>query len=209
MHSSYEEVAQKKRFEKDRFAFIMVVVAVLLIAQLGWIGKSKADVRDTFTSSPGESRSCFCPETSEEWHIVPDTMDVPDEIADPVKIRQIIICKHGVFFKFHAGEHSPNRSWWLAFTIPTERQYRYCLETCYEGKELEIELKRAVEEATLRYVAFLEEIRWFLGRRYREGKIIHFDRAYEREPILTGVCKIQWRGKELYFGLIPDLYYRE
>jgi hypothetical protein len=207
MNLSILNIGWKPRLEKGCIG--RVVIGALLIAQSVWINAAApAHARDVSTDARERSPACICPATSEEWHVVPDTMDVPGEVAERVKIRRMVVCEHGVFFKFRAGRRSKSRSWWLAFTPPRREQYRYCLEDDLEGVALELQLTRAVEEATVRYTEFRGEVRQFLGRRYREDKTIRFDRAYGREPICEGVFGIKWRGKELNFGLIPDLYVR-
>jgi hypothetical protein len=133
---------------------------------------------------------------------------VPDAIVGRLKVRLVVVCEHGVFFRFSMGERGDRGLWWLGFTPPTSAHYRYCLEGELEGKALQVALAAAVAEGKTQYQELRQELPVFLGRRYREGKRLPFRRAYQRELIIDGMMWIEWRGRGLAIELMPTLYQR-
>lgn len=203
-------------FSRSRFSNMLVCGLVAGVFAAGAPAVVQTMSRDALETPEGRSNgtssgACICPATLSQWKAASDTMMVPEEILETMTIRRMIVCEHGVFFSLlvkNDGEQP--RAWWVGIRPPTPDEYRYCLQLQgeLEGEALELALEKDVAEAKVRYQEVREEMRTLLGSRYREGKLIRFDKT--DRPSTTSGCGmgVVWRGREIVFQLVPNLYYR-
>jgi len=202
-------------FSRSRFSNLLVYGLLAGLFAAGAPAVAQTISRDALGASEGRgegtsSPPCICPATLPEWKAVSDTMKVPEEILETMTISRMIVCEHGMFFSsLVKSDGGRPRAWWVGIKLPTPDEYRYCLQLQgeLEGEALELALEKDVAEATVRYNEVREEMRTFLGSRYRERKLIRFDEPDRPSTASDCGMGLVWRGREIVFQLVPNLYF--
>ncbi len=159
---------------------------------------------------------CPCPCCDSDWLALPDTTTAPPEFIwkGPIlDLKRMVICQHGVFFKFSVRDKGRTTAWWFAYPEPTLELYSSCVsEDSLQSETSAIDRKVAViGEAARKYQVFRKRLKEMLGERYKENRMIHFARAHGRQARLGLAFPLTfyWDNKEAEFIGMPELYYRK
>ncbi len=146
---------------------------------------------------------------------LPDTVHMPPEFllaGSTVRVRRMVVCRHGVFFNFRAEEKGRVETWWISYPMPTVELYeKYISEDATQLELSPVKKQLAAAAAAARkFSEFKDRIKEMLGPRYKENAVIYFDRSHGRTASLGLAIPMTfyWGSEEAEFWPIPDVYFR-
>jgi hypothetical protein len=160
-----------------------------------------------------DESQCPCPYYSSDWIILSDTStSIPDFFFQPyVAVKRMVICEHGIYFFFCAKDKGRHRNTCLAYPKPTEElYYKYFERDSLAEDSAGGGLHSGPQKFLMDYEQFKEHLRDMLGRRYKEKRLLYFDRFHTQKPKLSfaNPLAFTWRNQASQFQGLLDVYFK-